>query len=73
MIYKLEKLEANGGCVLDLFILSLLVLFVHGELEKLILGAKGLGTAQWDRGLKFYIRDDDLEVVMVQGFSFMCS
>jgi hypothetical protein len=22
LIYKLEKLEANGGCVLDLFILS---------------------------------------------------
>jgi hypothetical protein len=24
------------------------------------LGAKGLGTTQWDRGLKFYICDDEL-------------
>lgn len=60
-------------CFRSFHLISFLVLFVHGELGKLILGAKGLGTAQWDRGLKFYIRDDDLEVLMVQGFSFMCS
>jgi hypothetical protein len=61
LIYKLEKLEANGGCILDSFhVNSFLILFVHGELGKLILGAKGLGTTQWDRGLKFYICDDEL-------------
>ena len=55
MIYKLEKLEANGGCVLDSFhLVSFLVLFVLGELGKLIVGAKGLGTTQRDRGLNFF-------------------
>lgn len=56
MIYKLEKLEANGGCVLVSFhLISFLVLFVLGELGKLIVGAKGLGTTRRDRGLKFFI------------------